>query len=455
MLLGDKFIDFMKSPAPVEFLEGTTYAGKSTVGVPKFMFKIAASNKKLHVLSGLDLGTIEKNIINKDLGILDIFGSRVEYNASGKGQHSLPHIIYRVDNNRKNDKIIYVVGYDNKTRWKKVLGGQYGCVFIDEINVADMDYVREIAMRCDYLCATLNPDDPGLAIYSQYINKSRPLEKYKKDYPLELLKQLNQPEEGGWVHWYFTFDDNIGVPREKIEQIKRMVPKGTKQYKTKILGLRGRNQGLIFDLDERRHLVNKLWLKEEVKQGRLKWRLFTCGVDTSYSRKSKDAITFVFSGITTCGKIFRLSTYSINNTELVANGYEAKAPSDIPPILHAFLDKNTKEWGKPDGVYIDSADSATLEEIAKYIRLYGSIYDFAKSYKKVEIIDRIKLMQGWMGEFVNCAFIVLEDNGALIDEHNSYSWEETKQKPEDANDHSINADQYGWIPYRDLIGGVS
>ena len=44
---------------------------------------------------------------------------------------------------------------------RDALGGQYGCLYIDEINTADIDFVREASMRCDYLMATLNPDDPS------------------------------------------------------------------------------------------------------------------------------------------------------------------------------------------------------------------------------------------------------------------------------------------------------
>lgn len=449
MLLSPKFIDFMRTDDPVEFLEGTTHAGKTTVGVVKFMFKVAASSKKLHIISGLDLGTIEKNIINKDYGITDIFGRHVEYNASGRGQHSLPHIIYNTPKN--GQKIIYILGYDNVSRWKKALGGQYGCVFIDEINIADMEYVREIAMRNDYLMGTLNPDDPGLPIYKEYIDKSRPYKKWEKDYPEELLKMLNQPANPGWRHWFFSFKDNIGVPEEKKQQVISMVAPGTKQYKNKILGLRGRSEGLVFDLQDR-NLVPLKWLKDEVDASRIKWRLFTCGVDTSFSRQSDDLIAFVFSGITTEGHLYRLKTFGINNTDLSEKGQETLAPSDVPPLLHYFLDEMTKEWGRPDGVYIDSADAATYEEVLKYKRVYGSIYDFAKSYRKVTILDRVQFEIGWMGEYQNCAYIVKETNQILIDEMNTWSYSKNGKDPEDANDHAINANQYGWIPYRHQIG---
>ena len=66
------------------------------------------------------------------------------------------------------------------------LGSQFGCVLIDEINTASIEFVREISTRNDYLMGTLNPDDPNLPIYNEFINCSRPLEKYKDDVPGEI-----------------------------------------------------------------------------------------------------------------------------------------------------------------------------------------------------------------------------------------------------------------------------
>ena len=247
-LLSEKYIDFMKHNVSVELLEGTTFAGKTTVGAVKFLLKVAKSEKKLHILSGLDKGTIEKNIIIPDYGVLDVFGiyedgGILEYNPNGKVAHAMAHLILHT---KKDTKIIYVLGYDDKTRWKKALGGQYGCLYIDEINIADMDYVREATMRYDYLLATLNPDDPSLPIYEEYINHSRPIEKYKNEAPRSIQRDMNLSKPvGDWTHWFFTFKDNISATEEKIKQIKASVPKGTKIYKNQILGERGRAQGLV------------------------------------------------------------------------------------------------------------------------------------------------------------------------------------------------------------------
>ena len=125
-------------------------------------------------------------------------------------------------------------------------------MYIDEINIADMDFVREASMRCDYLLATLNPDDPGLPVYEEYINHSRPMPEWKNDTPREILELLNREPKQGWVHWFFSFEHNAGLSTDKVEKIISMVPPGTKLYKNKILGLRGRATGLVFNLEDKK-----------------------------------------------------------------------------------------------------------------------------------------------------------------------------------------------------------
>lgn len=437
--LSQKYKAFLRCNAPVEFLEGTTAAGKTTVGLFKFMLRTAESEKKIHILSGLDLGTIEKNIISKELGILDDFGDLVRYRPSGHGVYALPHLEFLTSS---GVKIIYVLGYDNKSRWKKALGGQYGCVYIDEINIADMEYVREVSMRCDYLIATLNPDDPGLPVYSEYVNHSRPLPEWEKDTPQEIRMQLTKEQKPGWVHWFFSFEHNPGLSEEKKEQIIRNVPKGTKLYKNKILGLRGRATGLIFHLQERNLITDQ--------QARaFQYQLFTAGVDTSYSQESADTFSFVFAGVTLCRKIIVLDVRTYNNRTLE----RPLTPSDIPPLLEQFLEANRSMWGFARDVFIDSADQATILECQKYAEWTGSIYSFLPAWKKTKIIDRINLQTGWMARG---DYLILEQScKSLIDELNLYSWKEDKYEPEDANDHCINGSQYAWLPFKDKIGGIA
>nr|DAO91521.1 MAG TPA: large terminase [Caudoviricetes sp.] len=438
--LSPKYKDFLKHNAPVEFLEGTTAAGKTTVGITKFMLKVAKSKKKMHVIAAKTTGVAEKNIIQKEYGIIDVFGDLVKYNGNGDKDNKIPHIRYNTPN---GDKVIYILGYDNVDKWKMALGSQFGCVLIDEINTASIDFVREICTRNDYLMATLNPDDPNLPIYSEFINCSRPLEKYKNDVPKEILEQLNSEEKKNWTYWFFSFYDNASLSEEDIEKKKLSAPKGTKLYKNKILGLRGRATGLIFSNFERsKNVISK------DKAMKYKFIQFSAGLDTAYSESSPDTLAMTFIGITDKGKLVILNEEVYNNKSLEI----PLAPSDIAPRFFNFLERNRKEWGLARDVFVDSADQATITELKKFKRTNPCIYNFLNAYKKITIIDRIHLALGWINVENKIYYEVLNTCIEHIMELESYSWKEDKYEPEDSNDHTINSSQYAWIPFRTKIG---
>lgn len=443
LLLSKKYKSFLKCDAPVEFLEGTTAAGKTTVGLFKFVLKVAKSNKKLHIIAADDTGAAEKNIIQKDLGIIDDFGALVEYRGKGSVEYKMPHLILHTSS---GDKVIFVVGYGNKRKWKDALGGQYGCLYIDEINTADIDFVREASMRCDYLLATLNPDAPDLDIYKEYINCSRPLPEWESETPEEILEELREEPKQGYVHWFFSFEHNLGLSREKLDKIMLNTPKGTKIWKNKIQGIRGKAAGLVFlNFDRKKHVVSEKWLKKEIESGTIRFKRFSAALDTSYSSKSPDTIAMTFQGITENRILIVLAEKTYNN----ANLDTPLAPSDTAIKFVEFLERCRSNWGFSKDVYIDNADQATITELRKYKRLNGCLYNFYDSYKKPEILDRINLQLGWIEQ--GC-YLVVDDCTEHLSELDRYSWDDEKDKPEDRNDHTINANQYGWIPYRNLIG---
>lgn len=405
------------------------------------MLKVAKSSKKLHIISGLDLGTIEKNIINPDLGIIDIFGGLIDYRSSGNIDHKLPHIRYHMGEG-KEDKIIYILGYDNKARWKKALGGQYGCLYVDEINIADMEYIREVSMRADYILATLNPDDPELPIYHEYINHSRPLPQYYKDAPIEINSQLTKEPKLGWVHWFFHFDHNAGLTEKKKRKIISTVPKGTKLYENKILGLRGRAEGLVFSAFEYQHNVITT---EQAKK--MKFTQFTCGVDTSYSQQTEDTIVFMYQGITDKGELVVLEEEILSNKD----NNKPFSPSDVATRLITFMEVNRRKWGFSRYIHIDNADQGTITEVRKAISKRTLSYVVMNSDKTLKIIDRVNLMHGWINpEGQSPSYLVVNTCDVHIHEINSYSY--VGDNPEDRNDHTINAGQYGWIPHKHKIG---
>ncbi len=441
--LSQKYIDFINTTnVSAEFLEGTTASGKTTVGAGvKFMRMVSQSPKKLHAIAAKTTGKAEETIIQQDNGILDLHRNAI-YCGNGDKDYKLPHIKFE-------GKIIYILGYSSRDKWEMVLGAQFGCVYIDEINTADIEFIREMSTRNDYLLATLNPDDPSLPVYKEFVNRSRPFKKYAKDVPPEIMSELNEEPVPNWRYWFFSFADNLSLTPEQVEKKKASAPKGTKLYKNKILGLRGRATGLVFSNFERaRHIKTKEWAKRFLNSDRKGERFvqFTAGLDTAYSQKSPDTIAMTFFGITNKGKCIQLDERVYNNAELQT----PIAPSDTVKNFIDFLDRNREEWGFARTAFIDNADQATITEFQKYKRQNGCIYDFTNAWKKTKIIDRINLVLGWLA--TDCYF-VLEHCKNTIAEFEIYSWREDKDNtPEDGHDHCINSGQYAWLPFKNIIG---
>ena len=142
-----------------------------------------------------------------------------------------------------------------------------------------------------------------------------------------------------------------------------------------------------------------------------------------------------------------LAEQTFNNAELRT----PLAPSDTVVKFVAFLEKCRAEWGFSRNAFIDSADQATITEMTKYKRLYGSVYTFNPAWKKLQIIDRINLQLGW---FAHDQFLIVDGCSNYIRELEIYSWDEDHDNtPEDGNDHMINSVQYAFIPYKGKIGG--
>lgn len=446
--LSQKYIDFINTTdVAAEFLEGTTASGKTTVGAGvKFMRMVSASPRKLHVIAAKTTGKAEETIIQQDNGILDLHrGAR--YYGNGDKDYKLPHIKFE-------GKIIYILGYGSRDKWQMVLGAQFGCVYIDEINTADIEFVREMSTRNDYLMATLNPDDPSLPVYREFVNRSRPFKKYENDIPLSIREELTGEPVPRWRYWFFSFSDNLSLSDADIEKKKAAAPKGTKLYKNKILGERGKVSGLVFQgFDRKRHVRSREWARQFLYDGRDRTRerfiQFTSGLDTAYSQQSPDTIAMIFAGITNKGRHIQLDERIYNNAELDI----PIAVSDNVKNYIDFLERNRAEWGFARNVYIDSADQATVTELLKYKRTHPCVYTFHNAWKQMKIIDRILLVSGWLQ---SGHWIILDSCTETIREFENYAWKEDRDnEPEDRNDHCINAGQYGFIPYQHKIGEIT
>jgi len=388
MEFGEKCKSLIRHNGMFDILEGTTYSSKTTVGFGvKLMLEISKSGEKFHGICGRNFGIVEKNILQSPKGILAVWGDYVTYNPRGKGGIRIPHIEFLQDNG--TSKIIFVFGYDDAARWKDALGGQLGCLGVDEANIADMDFLREASIRQNYMLWTLNPDNPDLDIYTEYINTARPLEQYKKDYPRELLEQLNLPLVKGRTHWYFTFNDNIACSAEKREQIIQNAPVGSKLYKNKILGLRGVGEGSLYapfmkDLLIPAQNIDKRAIVEVM-----------CSVDIGSAtgeNDSKHAHTVAtVAGLTRLGRVIVLKAEVINSIDL------SSVVQQVDELLYPYwsdyyvhLSKIVVDYGDMGGLLVRTWRSLSrLKTVTvKPVRKSGKVAGYPK---EITLVSRAQL----------------------------------------------------------------
>ena len=434
MKISQKYLDICLTDSKVDILEGTTSAGKTTTMIStKFLYMVEHTKEKRHLIAAKDLGTAVSNIISTGTcGLIDMF-PEIEANLKGNSDQPLAHLKWK-------DNIIFIAGYDDESKWKKVLGKQLGAVFIDEMNIASMSFLRELFLpRFEYLLGTLNPDNPDKEVYKEFINRCRPIEKYKSEIPEQIIKELNSsPAKDGWYYWFCTFDDNPSMTLERKEELLTSLLPETREYQTKILGIRTVGTGLVCPITK-----DNIITEEEAKTFR--YQVFSCGIDTSYSSESPDIFAMVFDGITTCGKLITLEEEIHNNT----NKNIPSSPSDMAIKIDEFFNKCCQKWGITRSMFIDNADAGTITEVQKYSREHSRVYYPVGSWKKMTIIDRINLQNGWIK---SKNYLIVDKCKNKIKEHNSWVWDSKTDKPQDANDHLMNSDQYAWQPYKHLIG---
>lgn len=425
----------------VDILEGQTQAGKTTTMIStKFLYMVDKTKEKRHLIVGNDLGTVVSNIVSTGTcGLCDTF-PEIQQNLKGNSEQPFPHLKWR-------DNIIYLAGYSDVSKWKKILGKQLGAVFVDEINIANMDFIRELFLpRFEYLMATLNPDNPSKEIYNEIINRARPIDKYKDSVPGHIWEELNKSTPTkGWHYWFCTMDDNPSMTEDKKELLLTSLLPETREYQTKILGVRTVGTGLVMPLTKD-SIINEdvAMYVDKLKGEKRKYKQFCCGIDTSYSNKTHDTFDMIFAGITNDGKYIILEERTLNNRGKAIS----LSPSDMAQDIDEWFTYCCNKWGNVDTLFIDSADAGTISEMRKFIREHGRSYNAFESWKKLSQIDRVNLVNGWIKQG---NYLIVDTCKNIIAEHNVRCWD-NKDQPEDANNHGHDASAYSWQPYKYMIG---
>lgn len=255
VILLEKHRDLIKDRSQVIFCEGVTNASKSFIIGIAFILRILAEpdTRTQFVLAGASVPVLERMFIQNESSFYNIFKPICEYTAAGQGGARI------IVNKRKT---IYLVGYDNKKRWQSILGLTIHGFNIEEINIADDEFVSEAFIRTfrngGWMYASCNGGDPDIPVYTDYMNKGRPLEKYKDQIPKETWKELESQEpDSAFRYYFFTFDDNPTMTIAERTNLMNNTPKNSYQWKTKILGIRGIREGAIYAdyMDKAKNIV--------------------------------------------------------------------------------------------------------------------------------------------------------------------------------------------------------
>lgn len=249
VILLEKHQDLIKDRSQVIFCEGVTNASKSFIIGIAYILRILTEpdDRTQFVLAGESVPVLERMFIHNEASFFNIFNPICTYTSAGIGG---ARIIVDTGYNKKN-KVIYLVGYDNKKRWHSILGLTIHGFNIEEANIADDEFISEAFIRTfrngGWMYASCNGGDPDTLLYTDYMNKGRPLDKWASQVPAETWEELNRSTPDlAFRYYFFTFDDNPTMTRKQRQSLINNTPKDSYQWKTKIIGIRGIREGAIY-----------------------------------------------------------------------------------------------------------------------------------------------------------------------------------------------------------------
>ena len=331
---------------------------------------MAASESELHVIACKDLDAVRDNVLEGEHKFLDIFKGLAILRQSGIGGK---YVEFNTPNGKKK---ILLVGYSDKTTWKKILGKSIENALVDEINISSKEFIQEMFARQfsfdnPFIICTTNGSDPEDYIYEDYINYCKDL--FPLDTPQSTINYMNDYEDkNGYYYAFWGLDDHPTMTPQRKESIMGAYPEGSFYYLTKVLGIRGIQEGLIYGhLIKSQHYVD--W--EDVNINAI--RELEVGIDLGDNAKT----------------IFTLTGFTERNQRalVIATMESDEVRHDkIIEDLHVWLREWYQIFGtRIIGIYPDSAESMFVKTLREDITFPISV----KSSKKMTIAERVILKE--------------------------------------------------------------
>jgi len=379
VFLSQKAVDVLQDTSLYISLEGVTGSLKSVTADRKFHIEVYESPKEhtQFAIIGSTVPILERTIIDNPISFYNkhkfVYKNGkayqvMKYMKSGKGGS---RIEWRTSTGIKR---IYFAGFDNKARYKQILGMTLYGIWADEIQTAHDDFVSEMFTRLardnGFLITTSNGGLPDQKIYTDYLNKGRPSPKYEKEIPESTMNELltKQADERFRFYW-FGFNDNPMMEEEQIQHLYDTHPVGSFEYNSKILGIRGFVEGMIYAkyLSPEKNLVR---FQDVYRNTTSKYQFvkYSIGIDVG----STDLTVFTLVGFTPNFK----EAIALDKVEINHAGVE-----EIWKLFQKWFNPYFDQIGyKVYGAFIDSAAQILKNSLTPlFMAFYG--LSIANSYK--------------------------------------------------------------------------
>lgn len=329
--------------------EGTIRSSKTVTAIEAFFWRVYFSSAQRHLVASYDTDTLNNNILLADgFGLLTKFGKY----CSDLKKDKIGAYYIEVNSGKYGIKRITLGTYANKSKWKKVLGGSIECVFIDEVNIADPQFVKEcysrqVSFEHPFTIYTLNGDVPTAPVY-EFINPSKIVGECPASIHAEMDKAV---KKAGYFYTHWTMRDNPIMSPEKIAAAASLYPAGSFYYTIKILGERGTPGVLIYaDYMDESRLIQKLDVH--------KYHSFSIGMDVGATRAQ--------NSITLTGYLYDYRGAAFFDQKTFQQvGYAEKTKN-----LIAYTEKcaRTVGLGNIESVIIDNAELNYIEDLKAEFR---------------------------------------------------------------------------------------
>ena len=222
---------FNNSDAWINIAEGSVRSSKTVTCSATWLKFLSESPHDEFLMSSKTIATLERNVLRNFFKMMNT--EEVWYH------HDRYRNILEVE-----DKIIYLMGFNDEGATDMVAGMTVGGWYGDEVTRNPKSTIEMAISRCSLpgarMFLNMNPSSPYHFLYTNYINNK------------ELLKS------GSVKVWKFLLEDNPNLPKEYVDELIRVNKKNPLFYKRNILGQWVMAEGAIYDMfDEDKHVINK------------------------------------------------------------------------------------------------------------------------------------------------------------------------------------------------------